>query len=141
MLSNTVDIDIINNLNKSAQSGLIDLGAYVQSVQKIIWGVNTEEPNIENLKNTISKLSIFGTTENFSVFKNNLKTFLLESYDIELKDNNMHPMVANQSHRYVNGKEYNVKILKDTLSKVELSKLEEMNAIDMDIWENANRIR
>lgn len=141
MLSNNVDIDIINNLNKNAQSGIIDLACYIQSTQTVIWGVETKDPDIENLKNKISNLSVFGTTENFLTFKNNLSKFLLDSYDVKLKDNKIHPIIANASHRYINNKPYNVDILKNTLSKSEIKKLEEMNSIDMDIWENANRIK
>lgn len=141
MICNNVDIDIINNLNKNTQSGVLDLASYIQNTQTIIWGVDTKTPDINTLNSSVENLSVFGTTENFEIFKNNLRKFLLEKYIIELKDNKTHPITANQSYRYINDKPYNVDILKKLLSSSEVKRLEEMNSVDMGVWENANRIK
>ena len=141
MISNPVNIELINNLNKKAQSGLIDIGEYVQETQTIIWGVENSNPDINILNKKISELDVIGTTENFDLLKDRLSSFLIDSYGIMLRDNEIHPIIANQSYRYINGKPYTVEILKELLSASEIRKLEEINYLDMGIWENANKLR
>lgn len=111
---------------------------YINKTQN--WYIQNNNTNYGNVKEQIEKVKILGTTEKVNQFIDEVY-ILFAKYNpnklvknLDTIKNHKH----NESKIILHNQEIKTKDLKNMLSKKELSKIEENNSLDMQLWEYVN---
>jgi hypothetical protein len=98
-----------------------------------LWGFESNALDLEVAKKHIDSFKIIGTLEKHSEFMQEINTWFLENYEVDLGVNKKN-QVLNQTIVDYNGKKYTPKIVMEMLTDQELEKILELNSIDFEIY-------
>jgi hypothetical protein len=107
-------------------------GADIEQINKVRqsgWGIDGASVSYEDAKSVLNQMILVGKTENMNEFTLSLADIMYDAYGIERKDMSF------------SGSERNSEILSqyiyDNLNTHTLAKLEDLNSIDFQLWEEA----